>query len=142
MSRSHRQQGDDPMKILGSEDAAEFVRELALDLHEGELVVALDWRAHVCGVATRLPRDGVEHPEVDAEQLRLLAEELEALELVLLTFVADERLTPTAADVARLEGLRVECRALGVGIVDHLLCSGHRSRSVGAVSWRGGDHAA
>jgi hypothetical protein len=143
VSGCNRRRDDDGIVILGSDDAAAFVAELALDLHEGELVLALDWRARVCGAATRFPHDcGVAHPPVDADQLRLIAEELDAIELVLVTFVADERIAPTAADVARLEGLRVECRAHGIGIVDHLLCSGSRSRSVGRLSWAGGDHGA
>jgi hypothetical protein len=143
MASCNRKGHDDGIKILGSEDAIAFVRELALhDLHHGELVLALDWSARVCGAATRFPDDGAVHPPVDAQQLRLLAEELAAVELVLVTFVAADRLAPTAADVARLEGLRVECRAVGVGIVDHVLCTAGRCRSVSAVSWIGGDHAA
>ncbi len=132
----------DGVRILCSDDAAAFVAELGLDLHNGELVLALDWRARVCGAATRFLGEGVTHPAVDAEQLQLLAEELGAAELVLVTFVPEERLTPTAADVARLEGLRVECRAHGVGIVDHLLSSGSECRSVGQLSWASGDPAA
>jgi DNA repair protein RadC len=70
----------------------------------------------------------------DAEALDAVAERIGATELVLTTFVDPDRIVPTAADVARFEGLRVECRVLGTELLDHILMSGHRWRSVREVS--------
>jgi hypothetical protein len=123
------------LKILCAEDAAALLREAVPDhLDEGELVLGLDWSARLCGIASRFPERDGPVPELCAEHLRLIAEELVATELVLVTFVEAERVTPTAADVARFEGLRVECRAVHVELFDHLLMAGQRWRSIAALT--------
>jgi hypothetical protein len=135
MSGCNRRPDADALKILGPEDAAALLRAaVPTDQHEGEIVLGLDWRSRVCGIASRFPdRDGP-MPELCAEHLTLIAEEVAASELVLVTFVEPARLTPTAADVARFEGLRVELRAAHVDLVDHVLMAGHRWRSIGELT--------
>lgn len=113
-------------------DAIEVVTTLVCDDHVvGQLLVGVDDEMKVCGAAFTCPcevcRDIVRS---DAPALVAVADELGAVELVLTTFVEPERLQPTAADVARFEGLRVECRAEGVELLDHFLMAGHEWRSV------------
>jgi hypothetical protein len=132
---------------LGSRREPASILKIPDDLDDGELILGLDWSSHLCGIASRFPEHDTTVPELCAEHLRLVAEELCALELVLVTFVAPDRLTPTAADVARFEGLRVECRAVEVELVDHLLMSGHRWRAIAELTplfsrRQDGDHAA
>ena len=67
----------------------------------------------------------------------MIAAELRADAVVLVTFVDDERIAPSPADVARYEGLVLECADEGVALLDQLLMSGHRWRSVGEVSLGG-----
>ena len=120
-------------KVRGPDDAAALVRRLAPEgYHDGELVVALDVGREPVGVGVRGP-----HPEcasVDAAQLINLADELRGLDLLLVTFVDDAALAPSTADVARYEGLRVGCASAGIDLLDHLLMSGHRWRSVREAS--------
>jgi hypothetical protein len=133
----------DRLKILGAADAAALLRDAVPDdLHEGELVLGLDWAARLCGIASRFPQRDGPVPELNAEHLCLIADEIGAIELVLVTFVDAGRVPPTAADVARFEGLRVECRAAHVGLVDHLLMAGHRWRSIAELTPLFGGHAA
>lgn len=125
----------DLLKLLGAEDVAALLREAVPDdLHEGEMILGLDWASYLCGIASRFPERDGPVPELCAEHLRLVAEEIGALEVVLVTFVEPDRVTPTAADVARFEGLRVECRAEHVELVDHLLMAGHRWRSIAELT--------
>ena len=123
-------------KVLGPDDAAAAVRTLVCpDHHEGQLVLALDWSGDVCGGEFRCPCDACRDELLsDGRQLADLTISLGGLEVVLVTFVDDCRLEPTPADVARFEGLRVECEVEGVELLDHLLFSGHRWRSVREVS--------
>ncbi len=126
---------EDALKILGPEDAAALLRSAVPDdQHDGEIVLGLDWRSRVCGIASRFPERDGSMPELCADQLRLIAEEVAADELVLVTFVVPARVPPTAADVARFEGLRVELRASHVELVDHLLMAGHRWRSIAELT--------
>jgi len=120
------------LKVRGPADAAEFMTLVTCGEHyDGEFVIALDVRDRVVGVASR---QSLDWPAIDPEQLVMLADELTACALVLITFVDDTRVTPTAADVARFEGLRVECEAEGVTLFDQLLIAGRRWRSVAEVS--------
>lgn len=120
---------DSTLRVRGPDDAAALVRLVVRDeYHEGELVIALDAKRWPLGVGVRGP--GVDQPSVDASQLIDLADELRSLDLLLVTFVDDDALAPSCADVARYEGLRVGCAAAGIELLDHLLMSGHRWRSV------------
>ena len=123
-------------KVLGPADAANVVRILVCpEHHEGQLVLALDWSGQVCGAEFRCPCEACrDELLVDGSQLAALTTALGGIELVLATFVDDEQLAPTAADVARFEGLRVECADESVELLDHLLFSGHRWRSICKVS--------
>ncbi len=141
----------DLLRLLGPDDVAALLHDAVTDdLDDGELILGLDRSSYLCGIASRFPERDGPVPELCAEHLRLVAEELRARELVLVTFVAPARVTPTAADVARFEGLRVECRADHVELLDHLLMSGHRWRSIaeltpsfgGRINPADGDHAA
>jgi hypothetical protein len=123
-------------KVLGPADAARVVQMLVCpEHHEGQLVVALDWSGHVCGAELRCPcemcGDELLH---DGRALAAVTAELGGIELVLTTFVESTQLVPSIADVARFEGLGLECAGEGVGLLDHLLFSGHRWRSVREVS--------
>jgi hypothetical protein len=123
-------------KVLGPDDAANVVRILVCpEHHEGQLVIALDWSGQVCGAEFRCPCDACrDELLIDGSQVAALTTALGGIELVLVTFVEEEQLAPTAADVARFEGLRVECADDGVELLDHLLFSGHRWRSICEVS--------
>jgi hypothetical protein len=122
--------------IDGPDDAIAVIKAMVCDEHVvGQLLVGLDEHAHVCGAAFTCPCDACRDVvRTDADALTAVADRIGAVELVLTTFVEDGRFVPTAADVARFEGLRVECRALGVELLDHILMSGHRWRSVREVS--------
>lgn len=123
-------------KVRGVDDAAAVVKQLICDEHtEGQMVIGLDDTMHVCGAVFNCPCDRCSDPALErAEELVDLAVAMEAEELVLVTFVQQDRLSPTAADVARFEGLRLECADDDVWLLDHLLFSGHRWRSVREVS--------
>ena len=122
--------------VDGPDDAATVIQALVCDEHVvGQLLVGLDEGAQVCGAAFTCPCDACRDiGRTDAEALVAVADRIGAVELVLTTFVEAERVVPTAADVARFEGLRVECRTLGIELLDHILMSGHRWRSVREVS--------
>lgn len=122
--------------VRGVDDAVAIVKALVCEQHtQGQLVVAIDAAMRLAGAAFRCTCERCdEQPLDDVEQLIDLADELDGVELVLATFVEPDRLAPTAADVARFEGWRVECREQGVSFVDHLLFSGHRWRSIREVS--------
>ena len=116
------------LRVRGPAAASALLRALVCDTHhDGEFVLALDDRDDFVGYASRDCRQ--EWPPLDAGQLVDIADELRATAVVLVTFVHDERLSPTEADVARLEGLRLECADEGVCLLDHLLFSGHHWRS-------------
>jgi hypothetical protein len=119
-------------KVLGPGDAARVVRILVCpEHHEGQLVVALDWSGEVCGAELVCPCEQCRDRLLDTgDDIAELVHNLGGLEAVLVTFVEDDQLAPTAADVARFEGLRVECASHAVELLDHLLFSGHRWRSV------------
>jgi hypothetical protein len=118
------------------DDAAKVIKALVCDEHVvGQLLVGLDDLGQVCGAAFTCPCDACRDiVRSDAKALVAVADRMGAAELVLSTFVEPERVAPTAADVARFEGLRVECRAHGIELLDHILMSGHRWRSVREVS--------
>jgi hypothetical protein len=122
--------------IQGPNDAVEIVHALVCDEHtEGQLLLGIDTKCRLSGAAFNCPCEVCCDRIVrDAEELVTLADEMGAVDLVLVTFVELDRLAPTAADVARFEGLRIECREQGVLLLDHLLMSGHRWRSVAEVS--------
>jgi hypothetical protein len=122
--------------VDGPDDAVAVITALVCDEHVvGQLLVGLDERGQVCGAAFTCPCDACRDiVRTDAEALAAVADRLDAFEIVLATFVEPERIAPTAADVARFEGLRVECRTLGIELLDHILMSGHRWRSVREVS--------
>jgi DNA repair protein RadC len=124
------------MKVLGPEDAASAVQTLVCpEHHEGQVVLALDRSGNVCGGELRCPCERCRNELLaDGSELAALAADLGGLEVVLVTFVDDARLEPSTADVAHFEGLRVECASDGVELLDHLLFSGHRWRSVREVS--------
>ena len=117
-------------------DAVLVVKELVCDEHtQGQLIVGLDDTGHVAGAVFNCPCDACGDEILrDAEDLVDLADAMDADDLFLVTFVEPERLSPTAADVARFEGLRVECLEDDLLLLDHFLFSGHRWRSVGEVS--------
>jgi hypothetical protein len=117
-------------------DAVAVVKELVCDEHtQGQLIVGLDESGHVAGAVFNCPCDACGDEVLrDPEDLIDLALAMEADELFLVTFVEPDRLTPTAADVARYEGLRVECLHEDVLLLDHFLFTGHRWRSVAEVS--------
>jgi hypothetical protein len=123
-------------KVLGPDDAARVVQMLVCpDHHEGQLVVALDWSGEVCGAELRCPCERCRDELLDdGRALATVTVELGGIELVLATFVDDTRLAPSVADVARFEGLALECAGEGVPLLDHLLFSGHQWRSVREVS--------
>jgi hypothetical protein len=100
--------------------------------HEGDFVLGLDDWDEFVGYSSRDCRR--EWPPLSADQLIGIAAELRATALVLVTFVEDDRLAPTEADIARFEGLRLECADEGICLLDQLLMSGHRWRSVREVS--------
>jgi hypothetical protein len=117
-------------------DAVRVVKDLVCDEHtQGQLILGLDDERHVAGAVFNCPCDGCcDEVLEDPEDLVDLADAMDADELVLVTFVEADRLAPTAADVARFEGLRVECLSEDVLLLDHLLFTGHRWRSVAEVS--------
>jgi hypothetical protein len=123
-------------KVIGPEDAARAVQMLVCPAHdEGQLVLALDWAGNVCGAEFRCPCDLCRDEQlVDGRALADLTAHLGGIELVLVTFVEPPHLAPSVADVARFEGVSLECEAEGVTLLDHLLFSGHRWRSVREVS--------
>jgi hypothetical protein len=123
-------------KIRGLDDAIAIVKQLVCDEHtEGQLVLGVDWAMRLCGATFRCPCERCRvDPMTDAEELMAYAVDLGARELLLVTFVEPERLAPTAADIARFEGLRVECDELDVELLDHVLMSGHRWRSIRELS--------
>jgi hypothetical protein len=139
MPKFNRQGRRELTKVLGPDDAAEVVRILVCpDHHEGQLLLALDWSGEVCGAEFRCPCERCDdEPLTDGAQVAERAVELGGLEVVLVTFVDDDRLAPSTADVARFEGLRVECDDHGIELLDHLLFSGHRWRSVCEISVAG-----
>ena len=117
-------------------DAVAIVKQLVCDEHvEGQLIVGLDESRHVAGGVFNCPCDRCRDELLtEPEDLIDLAYAMDADELFLVTFVELDRIAPTAADVARFEGLRVECLDEDVLLLDHLLFSGHRWRSIGEVS--------
>ena len=129
--------------VRGPNDVVEIVKRLVCDEHtEGQLLIGIDATMHLCGAAFNCPCDACQDPTANtAEALVAVAEEMGAEELVLVTFVDDDRLAPTAADVALYEGLRVECLDDDVMLLDHLLFSGHQWRSVAEASLSAGPGA-
>jgi hypothetical protein len=123
-------------EIHSLDDAIAIIKQLVCDEHtEGQLLLGIDWRLRLCGATFRCPCDRCDDELLsDAADLVAYAEDVDAIELVLVTFVEPGRLAPTAADVARFEGLRVECAADDVELLDHLLISGHRWRSIRELS--------
>jgi len=122
--------------VRGMADAAAVVKALVCDEHhEGQLIFGLDETGHVCGAVFSCPCDACQDEILeDPDELVDLAWAMGADDIVLATFVRRERLAPSAADVARFEGLRVECAADDVRLLDHLLFSGHQWRSIAEVS--------
>jgi hypothetical protein len=118
--------------VHGAADAAAVVKQLVCDEHtEGQLVFAIDESGRVRGAVFSCPCEQCDdHIVEEAEEIVDLALAMGAEDLVLATFVEPDRLTPTAADVARFEGLRLECAEDDVWLLDHLLLSGHRWRSI------------
>jgi hypothetical protein len=89
----------------------------------------------VCGAELRCPCEACGDELLgDGTALAEVTAGLGGIELVLVTFVEAPQLAPSVADVARFEGLCLECDAEGVPLLDHLLFSGHRWRSVRATS--------
>ena len=135
--RSHRRshQRDLP-RVRSVDDAARIVQQLVCDEHiQGQLIVGVDASQRVAGAVFNCPCDACGDDVLrDAEELIEVAAAMRVDDFFLVTFVASERLAPTAADVAHFEGLRVECLDDGVWLLDHLLFSGHRWRSVAEVS--------
>ena len=123
-------------KVIGPDDAAHVVRLLVCpDHHEGQLLLALDWSGRVCDAELLCPCDACgDDLLTDGAELASRTTDLGGIEAVLVTFVDDEQLEPSVADVARFEGFRVECDREEVELLDHLLFSGHRWRSVREVS--------
>ncbi len=129
--------------VRGPNDAVEIVKQLVCAEHtQGQLLIGIDDSMHLCGAAFNCTWSLCQDPEANtAEALLAVADDMGAAELVLVTFVDDDRLAPTAADVARYEGLRVECLDDDVMLLDHLLFSGHQWRSVAEVSLSAGPGA-
>ena len=120
-------------KIRGADDVVRLLGSLLCeDCRIGEVVVAIDWDMRPLGLGVR----GAECtlPPLDSAQLVLLAEEFAACEVVVVTFVEEDELAPTPADVARFEGWSIECEDDDVALLDHILVSGHRWRSVAELS--------
>ena len=138
--RSHRRARQRGLpRVRDIDDAVRVVKQLVCDQHfQGQLIVGLDSSQHVAGAVFNCPCDGCgDEMLTDPDELIDLVDAMQADELFLVTFVEPERLVPTAADVARFEGLRVECLDEGVLLLDHLLFTGHRWRSIGQVSLSG-----
>ncbi len=136
MERKYSRHEQRPPRIDGPDDAAAVAQVLVCDEHVvGQLLIGLDREGELCGAAFACPCEVCQDlVRTDAEGLVAVAARVDAVEIVLATYVEPERIAPTAADVARFEGLRVECRALGVELLDQLLMSGHRWRSLREVS--------
>lgn len=122
---------DGGVRIASASDAVTLLREaVPPDQRSGEIVFALDAERYLLGVASRFDTDA---PALTATMLRLIAEELRAAGVMLVTFVDADHVEPRAGDVARLEGLRVECSEAHVDLVDHVLMHGHVGISV--IGW-------
>jgi hypothetical protein len=107
--------------IITSFDLVEYVLGLLTGIDEprGELVVGLDADGFPTGIAAR--SDVVEHPPIDAEQLRDLADELDAVEIFVATIVAADTTLPRPGDAQRFGELDHACRQTGLLLLDHVV---------------------
>ncbi len=97
----------------------------------GEVVICLDADRRLTGLALR-PDPG-EHP-VDAAQLVDLAHELDAVAVVLVSFLFDERELAIEADVEGFLVLARACLEEHVLLFDHILVAGRDWRSMWDVA--------
>ncbi len=93
----------------------------------GEVVICLDADRRLTGLAVR--PDAGEHP-VDATQLVDLARELDAVAVVLVSFLFDERELAIEADVDGFLVLARACIDQHVLLFDHVLVAGQCWRSM------------
>jgi len=93
----------------------------------GEVVICLDADRRLTGLALR-PESG-EHP-VDAGQLVDLARELDAVAVVLVSFLFDERELALESDVDGFLALARACLDEHVLLFDHVLVAGREWRSM------------
>lgn len=98
----------------------------------GELVLGIGRQRELLGCGVR----GLDHgcPPTGAQQLVDIGAELRAHAVVLVTFVEEAQLVPTASDLDHLEELRRGCADEGIALLDHILVSDHRWRSVQELS--------
>jgi hypothetical protein len=122
--------------ISCADDAIAIVKLLVCDDHtEGQLVLGIDPIMRLCGAAFNCPCDRCQgRPADDAEELVDLAAEMRASGVVVTTFVEPDHSGPTAADVARFEGLRLECADEGIVLFDHFVMTRHEWQSIRALS--------
>ena len=129
-----------PGRVLRPSDAVALVRAVLDDHPEptGELVIGLDGERRLTGMGVRpaspdhpgVDHPGPDHPAVDAEQLVALAEELDAVALVLVSLLADEHELIVEADVGGFLALGRACLRKGVTLLDHVLVAGSTWRSL------------
>ena len=122
--------------INGPDDAVAIVKKLVCDDHtQGQLVLGIDRVMRLCGAAFNCPCEGCKgQPADDAEELVDLAAEMRASGVLITTFVEPDHPAPSAADVARFEGLRLECADGGIVLFDHFVMTRHEWRSIRALS--------
>ena len=131
-----------PKQVRRPSDAVGLVRALLADPlpPAGEIVIGLDAAHRLTGVALR--PDSVDRP-VDAEQLVGLAAELDAVALVLVSFLTDECEFGLETDIEGFVALARACLAQHVLLFDHLMLAGTRWRSTwDTVARATGDPAA
>lgn len=120
--------------VRGPGDVVEIVRKVTAESGPlaGELVFGFDAEKELVGCAVR--GDEPSKPPIDVEQLLLISDELEARALVYVTFRHGATQLPNVATRDRFEALASGCAREGVVLLDHLLVSGQRWRSVAEVS--------
>lgn len=118
-----------PNRMRGPDDIVALMRRLDFDCtaNAGEIVVGLDVRRHLTGIAVR-PHDA--HPLVDSMQIGDLAEALAADAVVLVTLLEDEALVALESDVGGFVNLSQDCARHDVTLIDHILIAGRQWRSL------------
>ena len=121
------------IRLRGPSDVVAFARRIAPGWSCGDLVLGVGVDRYLTGVAWRTEADLAVGPT----ELVAIADELDACALVLASFLGDELELEPETDVVGYEALRLACEDLGVVLLDHVLVTGDRWRSLRDVS-RGG----
>ena len=118
-----------PKRLRRPSDVVALVKAVLADQlpPPGEVVICLDPDRRLTGLALR-PEVG-DRP-VDAEQLIDLARELDAVAVVLVSFLFDERELAIETDVEGFLVLARACLEQHVLLFDHLLVAGRSWRSM------------